>query len=145
VTPGQAHSESVRSWKPAAEDFDGVVPGDVLERIGDLSVELRPRERVECVAVATKPRLVLLVLSDSHLNRAYWAGGVCEFDGTGRDGVRGRMKSDRLIVSGPSADNGTEYGGLVPAGAAERIAAELHKPYRPDNFGTRDSVPELRW
>jgi hypothetical protein len=132
----------VRNWSPTAEDFDGPVTDEVLESIRDLSVQLRPGERVERVAVATKPRVVLLVMTDSYLNLAYEVAGIFYSEGTGRSNLRGRMHGDRLIVSEPPHDPGTAYGGIVPLGSAERIAAELHKPFRPDQDG--DASANLR-
>lgn len=132
------------NWSATAEDFDGDVPPELLAHIRDWSVDLRPGEEVERVVIATEPRIVLLGMTNTYLNRAYIAG-VHEFDGAARTGLWGRIEGDKLIVSTMPGGPGDVYGGLLPPATAQRIAAELHTAFKPGDGPRGSSIAKQRW
>ena len=136
-------------WRPDTQDvFDAAIPEPLFDVVTDWSVKLDPGERVERVAVATRPRVVLLVMATKHLYIVSGYGNVQMCNGVHRNTLTGRTDGDALIVSRGKYMPQDTYAGVLPTGSAQRIARELHKPFSLAGLHPRPPIPsvaDLRW
>ena len=136
-------------WRPDTQDvFDAPIPEALFDIVTGWSVKLDPGERVERVAVATRQRVVLLVMATSHLYLVTAHGNVQMCNGVHRNTLSGRVDGDALMVSRGQYMPEDTYLGVLPAGSAQRIARELHKPFSVADLRPPPAVPSaagLRW
>ncbi len=136
-------------WRPDTQDvFDAPIPDALFDLVSGWSVELDRGERVERVAVATRPRVVLLVMTTKHLYLVTSHGNVQMCNGVHRNTLTGRVDGDALIVSRGQYMPHDTYLDVLPTGSAPRIARELHKPFSLADLRPPPavrSVADLRW
>ena len=129
--------------------FAGPVPPEVFERVKGWSVRVDAPERVERVAVATRPRLALLVMTSGYLYIVFDRGFVQWCEGKPRATLHARCAGEDLFVHQGVGSEEKHFGALAPVGSAQRLAAEVHKPItvadveRAQQRGT--SAADLRW
>jgi hypothetical protein len=137
-------------WGPETQEvFDAPIPAELFDVVKLWSVELDAGERVERVCVATRPRIVLLIMTTTHLHIVTGHGNVQMCHGIHRNTLSGRADGDTLIVSRSRYMPEDTYRDVMPTGAAQTMARELHKPFSMADLRRRQapspSIAELRW
>jgi len=128
--------------------LDGPVASEVLARVRDFSPLIDAGERVERVAIATAP-LTLLVMTDRYLH-IVTAGGTQQWaEGVPRSSLAARANGEELLLRVGAASEERRFGAVLPAGAAERLAAELYKPFTVEDVrrvqGEAQSIADAVW
>jgi hypothetical protein len=123
-----------RNWTLHPGMLDGPVPPEVLARVKDFSPLIDAGERVERVAIATAP-LTLLVMTDTYLHMVTTRGTLQWTEGEPRSYLAARANGEELLVRVGAVGEERRFGGVLPAGAAERFAGELYKPFTLDDVG----------
>ncbi len=137
-----------RDWTLRPGMLDGPVPPDVLARVRDFSPLIDAGERVERVAIATAP-LTLLVMTDRYLHLVTARGTHQWAEGEPRSSLAARADGEELLVRIGAGGKERRFGWVVPAGAAERLAGELYKPFTVEDVrrvqGQARSIADAVW
>jgi hypothetical protein len=123
-----------RTWTLRPGMLDGPVPPEVLARVKDFSPLIDAGERVERVAIATAP-LTLLVMTDSYLHMVTTRGTLQCAEGEPRSSLAARADGEKLLVRVGAVGEERRFGGVLPAGAAQRLAGELYEPFTLKDVG----------